>query len=102
RSSPPAFYTLSLHDALPICRVLVAPKFYLADVGVVNHLAHRGSLMPRSELYGKAFENWVHHELSAHISYRETYSELSYWKLTTRSEEHTSELQSRENLVCRL
>src|SRR5436309_6958887 len=27
---------------------------------------------------------------------------LSSKKLTTRSEEHTSELQSRENLVCRL
>lgn len=70
----------------PKRRVLVAPKFYFADVGVVNHLAHRGSLMPRSELYGKAFENWVHHELTAHISYRETYSELSYWKLTTGTE----------------
>lgn len=67
-------------------RVLVAPKFYFADVGVVNHLAHRGKLVPKSELYGKAFQNWVHHELTAHISYRETYSELSYWKLTTGTE----------------
>ncbi len=70
----------------PKRRVLVAPKFYFADVGVVNHLARRGRLEPRSELYGKAFENWVHHELSAQLSYRETYCELSYWKLTTGTE----------------
>jgi len=67
----------------PKRRVAVAPKFYFADVGVVNHLASRGRLAPRSELFGKAFENWVHHELTAHNSYTEAYANLSYWRLTT-------------------
>ena len=46
-------------------RVIGAPKFYFADVGAVNRLARRGELTPGSQLYGKAFENWVFHELSA-------------------------------------
>lgn len=49
----------------------------------MNHLARRGKLTPGSELYGKAFENWVHHELVAHNSYSESYARLSYWRLTS-------------------
>lgn len=62
-------------------RLIAAPKFYFSDVGVVNRLARRGELTPGSELYGKAFENWIFHELSAFVSYRELDEELSYWRL---------------------
>ena len=62
-------------------RLTAAPKFYFADIGVVNRLARRGEVAPGSELYGKAFENWVHHELSAFVGYREVDDELSYWRL---------------------
>ena len=62
-------------------RVIGAPKFYFADVGVVNRLTRRGALAPGAPLYGKAFENWVFHELSACIEYREWDLELSYWRL---------------------
>ncbi len=62
-------------------RVIGAPKFYFADVGVVNRLARRGELSPGSQLYGKAFENWVFHELSAFVSYRDVDADLSYWRL---------------------
>ena len=58
-----------------------APKFYFADVGVVNRLARRGELSPGSQLYGKAFENWVFQELSAFVSYRDVGADLSYWRL---------------------
>ena len=54
---------------------------YFADVGVVNRLALRGDLLPGSELYGKAFENWVFHELSAFVSYADVDARLSYWRL---------------------
>ena len=47
----------------------LAPFF--ADVGTVNRLARRGALSPGSQLYGKAFENWLFHELSACIAYLE-------------------------------
>ncbi len=70
----------------PKRRTIQAPKFYFADVGVVNRLARRGRLERGSELYGKAFENWVHHELSAFLSYREFDGNLSYWRLASGSE----------------
>lgn len=64
-------------------RVIGAPKFYFADVGIVNRLARRGELHPGSELYGKAFENWVFHELTAFSSYQEYDGTLSYWRLAS-------------------
>ncbi len=67
----------------PKRRVIGAPKFYFADVGVVNRLARRGELRPGSELYGKAFENWVFHELSAFAAYRDPDLALSYWRLAS-------------------
>ncbi len=70
----------------PKRRVIQAPKFYFSDVGVVNRLARRGELLPGSELYGKAFENWVHHELAAYVSYMEFDGTLSYWRLASGSE----------------
>lgn len=60
-----------------------APKFYFRDVGVVNHLARRGTILAGSELYGKAFENWVYHELSTHNHYSGVHYDMSYWRLST-------------------
>ena len=70
----------------PKRRTIGAPKFYFADVGVVNRLARRGDLAPGSELYGKAFENWVFHELCAFLDYREVDGGLSYWRLAGGTE----------------
>lgn len=67
-------------------RVIGSPKFYFVDVGVVNRLARRGEILPGSELYGKAFENWVFHELTAYNSYRESGQPLSYWRLAGGTE----------------
>lgn len=67
----------------PKRRVVAAPKFYFSDVGVVNHLARRGALQPGGELFGKAFENWVFHELVAANAYLEAGAELHYWRLAS-------------------
>ena len=67
-------------------RVIQAPKFYFSDVGVVNFLSRRNKVEMGSELFGKAFENWVFHELTAYNHYSERYAELSYWRLTTGTE----------------
>ena len=67
----------------PKRRVIGAPKFYFADVGVVNRLARRGTLQRGAELYGKAFENWVLHELVAHNAYQDADAQLSYWRLAS-------------------
>ena len=70
----------------PKRRLVTAPKFYFADVGVVNRLAKRGALAPGGELYGKAFENWVFHELAAYLAYQEIDAGLSYWRLAGGAE----------------
>ncbi len=62
-------------------RLSGAPKLYFDDVGIVNRLARRGELERGSDVYGKAFENWVFHELSAFISYRDLDEQLAYWRL---------------------
>lgn len=67
----------------PKRRVVGAPKFYFSDVGVVNYLAKRGRLQSGGELFGKAFENWVFHELVAANAYRDQQVDLSYWRLAS-------------------
>ena len=61
-------------------RVNAAPKFYFADVGVVNVLAKRRNIEPRTYTYGQAFENYIHHELRAYQNYAEFEGQLSYWR----------------------
>lgn len=67
-------------------RAVQAPKFYFSSVGVVNSLARRGQLEPGGELFGKALENWVCHELTAWQHYTENFMELSYWRLSSGQE----------------
>ena len=74
---------LPAYTKLPKRRVIAAPKFYFADVGVVNQLCRRGTLQPGGELFGKAFENWVFHELSAAAARNEHDIPLSYWRLAS-------------------
>ena len=62
-------------------RLAGAPKLYFEDVGVVNRLARHGELQRGSDSYAKAFENWVFHELSAFLAYRELDDQLTYWRL---------------------
>ncbi len=74
---------LEAYRKRPKRRVIGAPKFYFSDVGVVNYLAKRGKVAKGSELFGKAFENWVFHELCAHRAYSGRDYDLSYWRLAS-------------------
>src|SRR3712207_8590158 len=71
-TATPEIYTLSLHDALPI-----SPDFNKEVVYKIKG-ANRN------------------------LQYDEHTSRSRNWYLEARSEEHTSELQSRQYLVCRL
>ncbi|MEX1118520.1 MAG: DUF4143 domain-containing protein [Terrimicrobiaceae bacterium] len=64
-------------------RTQQAPKFYFRDVGVVNHLTRRGTVLAGSEIFGKAFENYVFHELSVYERSKGREFPTSYWRLTT-------------------
>ncbi len=70
----------------PKRRAKKSPKFYFADVGVVNYLARRRQLEPGSQGYGDAFENFISHEVQAHASYSHLHYDISYWQLSTGTE----------------
>lgn len=74
---------LPAYTLRPKRRVSSGPKFYFADVGIVNFLAQRGEVLPKSSVWGKAFENWVFHEIVSYIEYNARAEQLSYWRLTT-------------------
>src|SRR5207253_11014788 len=91
RPAPPLTYTLSLHDALPIShgadRGLILVRFEHADeAGVAAERAHDVELRP----LGLARQTRPFHLQERAV------------EVLRRSEEHTSELQSRGHLVCRL
>lgn len=67
----------------PKRRAVASPKFYFSDMGVVNVLARRGRLEPGSQVFGKAFESWCHHELAAYNEYSESFAPFAHWRLTT-------------------
>lgn len=64
-------------------KAITRAKFFLFDVGVVNTLAHRGAIEPRSELFGKSFEHFLRLELRAFLSYRRLGLPLQYWRSTS-------------------
>src|SRR5690606_41235827 len=94
----PQSYTLSLHDALPISGAVGARVMAPAAAGSVEeaHLAvfQRGDPGQRLDPIAFAFQQLAT-VLEGLLDDDADAGDL-------RSEEHTSELQSRENLVCRL
>ena len=64
-------------------RVIQSPKFYYFDVGIVNFLLRRRSLIPGSAEFGHAFEHLIMQELIAYIGYSESQHSLSYWRTTS-------------------
>src|SRR3712207_9548460 len=73
-------YTLSLHDALPILK----PKYGEKALAYTN--------ITKREFFEKWDARGTWHEDGPY----------GYYMAWNRSEEHTSELQSRQYLVCRL
>lgn len=71
----------------PKRKMILAPKFYYRDIGIVNSLLKRENIQFKSELFGKAFENWVYHELCCYNSYRRRFLNISYWRLASGAAE---------------
>src|SRR5690606_41911359 len=89
--STTALYALSLHDALPICLTRTVQSDTLFDFGAeVTDQTLNG---PCGRVAQRA--DGVTFDLRGDLKQRVDFGWI-------RSEEHTSELQSRENLVCRL
>ncbi|MBM4349290.1 MAG: ATP-binding protein [Deltaproteobacteria bacterium] len=70
----------------PKRRVILAPRFYFFDVGVVGFLTKRGRIEMGSELFGRAFEHFLFMELSAYASYSGLHYSISYWRTASQLE----------------
>src|SRR5690606_41934531 len=90
--SPPPIDTLSLHDALPIFLPQDGPAFQHCRAPA----AARAQYRRQAEQPASAGLRYAPARALLHPGF--AYAQSS----DARSEEHTSELQSRENLVCRL
>src|SRR5690606_42152763 len=92
-------YTLSLHDALPIYFQ------YLGAVGIINYSPgnETGNAIAQTSLENQAlsWEKTKGYDLGFELGLFSDRVNIVF-DYYDRSEEHTSELQSRENLVCRL
>ncbi len=64
-------------------RVILAPKFYFFDVGIVNYLLKRTLIVPGSEMFGKALEQFIFQELIAYSHYSGKDFPLYYWRTTS-------------------
>src|SRR5262249_61757776 len=93
--SPADLFSLSLHDALPICTVLAE---CLDVVETVRSRVDR-ALDERRHL---DFAMAPQCQRNQHEVEMTPLIERTIYPRTDRSEEHTSELQSLTNLVCRL
>src|SRR5690606_41378808 len=85
RRRTPQSHTLSLHDALPI-----------------SHGEVDAAFLRRSQQVQYGVGRAAHGNIQRHRILECFESGDVAWQRGFRSEEHTSELQSRENLVCRL
>src|SRR5699024_12378879 len=90
-ASPSALFTLSLHDALPICFRVALAAVLLADPAP--------QLVVLDEPTKSLDVDSVDQLVDALAAYEGALLVVSH---DERSEEHTSELQSRFDLVCRL
>src|SRR5690606_42093752 len=97
--APTQYYTLSLHDALPIYRNSTSE-----DISDFN----KGNVKARQRMIAQYAVGGMHnllvvgtdHAAEAITGFFTKYGDGGADLL--RSEEHTSELQSREKIVCRL
>src|SRR5690606_41571396 len=96
------FYALSLHDALPISyggQTWVSSGSFIDGAGDFNGDGYTDIAL--SQIGNYATGTWVtgtYGPVRSSVNFNNGNGRLS---IRERSEEHTSELQSRENRVCR-
>src|SRR5207244_11081001 len=90
-----AIYTLSLHDALPICLNVLSKATYPLLLRV-----RRGRAVPPKRIADSCAN--PHRRETRRPCQRPNAKIGSETRRLRRSEEHTSELQSPDHLVCRL
>src|SRR5207253_11017741 len=97
----PPLHTLSLHDALPILPGSSSTRLPRHSLLLASYHMSRPCLKPESPCLRKITEQPAAPGLDGGVQYRPIDSNVGTPR-APRSEEHTSELQSRGHLVCRL
>src|SRR5690606_40726119 len=99
---PASFYTLSLHDALPISTPGIVIYFDDVVLSGLGKFSGGGEGLADLDEVGLDEES-LRARTNLFVYYFDVFVESMTWPVfvVCRSEEHTSELQSRENLVCR-
>src|SRR5205085_11871979 len=97
--APPLISTLSLHDALPIFDIH-QDDIWLQALGLRDHLVSRGCFADDLDVHRSPQHRAHPFAIQGVVVGNEHTNGLH--GLGLRSEEHTSELQSQSNLVCRL
>src|SRR5699024_12084142 len=87
-------YSLSLHDALPI---YIVTRFEIGKESPIGRKVYQTFKLQAREITSQAIINYPQNYKNVSIQ-----CFFSSVKTNIRSEEHTSELQSRFDLVCRL
>lgn len=67
-------------------KAITRAKFFLFDVGVTGHLCRRGTVRAGSEVFGRAFEQFLFQEVRAYLSYRRSDAELCHWRSVNQQE----------------
>jgi len=70
----------------PKRRVILAPKFYFFDIGIVNYLLKRNAIEYGNEIFGKVFEHFIYHEITAHSHYTDLNYPVFYWRTASQME----------------
>src|SRR5690606_41612374 len=101
-STTTRIYTLSLHDALPIYHALTYNGCHSKIEDKIRLMTAHGCGVRDIAIIASVSIGKVLNTIGSSV-YKITPKKRYYERLEVddRSEEHTSELQSRENLVCR-
>src|SRR5207244_5446572 len=97
----PNIYPLSLHDALPISQPQIARQIKAADYVNMERGFNDSGLTGGTGIWSVfAMMRFIDnvHSYGSHVIIQSYASDL----VAARSEEHTSELQSPDHIVCRL
>ena len=77
---------LPSYQKRPKRRVILSPKFYYFDVGIVNYLLKRGKIERGGEAFGSAFEHFIYHEIFSHSHYSGLAYPICYWRTASQIE----------------
>lgn len=61
-------------------KAIETAKFYFFDTGVTHTLMEVRHLDPKSDLFGRAFEQFIACELRAYLAYNFSHTPLQFWK----------------------